>query len=602
MDKEILTRIKSKLVTLTTSPGVYKMLDESGNIIYIGKAKNLKNRVSSYFVATRKPEKVQQMVEHVYDFDYIVVSNEQEALNLESNLIHANQPFYNILLKDGKAFPYIKISRKDKFPKAELTRRVKKDNADYYGPFFGAANGTQILKIINNTFKLKDCNYSRKQKRACLRYQMGYCLAPCIGACSESEYKSEVQKVVRFLKGDVKEARAILTKKMMASSESENYEKAMEYRDNLRVLDNLEKTFVTELGTLENIDIFAFASDGNRSVITLGTIRGGKMLGVNNYNVIDASLDMEETLRHFITQYYLSTPVIPDVIITSFEDDNLQTWLSELKGKKVEFVSPIRGVKKKLYSLCENNAKEDLIKNLTKQDLYERKTLGAMEELKKVLHLSKLPNRIEGYDISNIQGTNTVSSMVVFTGGVPNKAHYRKFKIPRNTPNDFLSMKETITRRFNEYKKGQDVSFATMPDLVLIDGGKIQLQYACEALQELGIKVDVISLAERFEEVYKPGEDEPYVLPRSNYALKLLQNVRDESHRFAITFHRSLRFKRTLTSELNQIEGIGKTTAIKLQTHFKSIEKIKKANISELMRVDRVTHAQAKAIYEYFHS
>ncbi|MBP5651199.1 MAG: excinuclease ABC subunit UvrC [Clostridia bacterium] len=602
MDKEILTRIKSKLATLTTSPGVYKMLDESGNIIYIGKAKNLKNRVSSYFVATRQPEKVQQMVEHVYDFDYIVVSNEQEALNLESNLIHANQPFYNILLKDGKAFPYIKISRKDKFPKAELTRRVKKDNADYYGPFFGAANGTQILKIINNTFKLKDCNYSRKQKRACLRYQMGYCLAPCIGACSDSEYKKEVQKVVRFLKGDVKEARDILTKKMMASSESENYEKAMEYRDNLRVLDNLEKTFVTELGTLENIDIFAFATDGNRSVITLGTIRGGKMLGVNNYNVIDASLDMEETLRHFITQYYLSTPVIPDVIITSFEDDNLQTWLSELKGKKVEFVSPIRGVKKKLYSLCENNAKEDLIKNLTKQDLYERKTLGAMEELKKVLHLSKLPNRIEGYDISNIQGTNTVSSMVVFTGGVPNKSHYRKFKIPRNTPNDFLSMKETITRRFNEYKMGQDVSFATMPDLVLIDGGKIQLQFAYETLQELGIKVDIVSLAKRFEEVYKPGEDEPYVLPRSNYALKLLQNVRDESHRFAITFHRSLRFKRTLTSELNQIEGIGKTTAIKLQTHFKSVEKIKKANISELMRVDRVTHAQAKAIYDYFHS
>ena len=602
MNEQILKKIKNKLSTLTTSPGVYKMLDAGGNVIYIGKAKNLKNRVSSYFVNTSKPEKVCQMVEHVFDFDYIVVTSEQEALNLESNLIHQYQPFYNILLKDGKAFPYIKISRKDKYPRVELTRRVKKDNADYYGPFFGSANGTQILKIINNTFKLKDCNYRTAQKRACLRYQMGYCLAPCINACTRDEYKQELARVVNFLKGDTKEAKAILTAKMNISAENENFEKALEYRDNIKVLDALEKTFVTELGVLDNIDIFGYATNGQASVITVGVVRGGKMLGVNNYNVIDASLDKDDVLRHFITQYYMSTPVIPDSVISSFEDDNVSEWLSSIKNKKVSLISPKKGIKKRLLELVELNAKEDLAKSVTKENLYEAKTLGACRQLQKLLKLTRLPNRIEGYDISNIQGTNTVSSMVVFTGGVPNKAHYRKFKIARNTPNDFMSMKETIYRRFNEYNKGEDVSFATMPDLILIDGGKVQLDFACQSLKELGVDCDIVSLAKREEEVYKPNEDMPYIISRDNYALKLLQNVRDESHRFAITFHRSLRFKRTLTSELNNIAGIGKTTAIKLQTHFKSIDKIKKANMAQLMQVDRITHKQAKAVYDYFHN
>ena len=601
MEKIVLDKIKAKLSVLTTSPGVYKMLDRSGNIIYIGKAKNLKNRVSSYFVNTRKPEKVQQMVEHVFDFDYIVVNNEQEALNLESNLIHANQPFYNILLKDGKAFPYIKISRKDKFPRVELTRKVRKDNCDYYGPFFGVANGTQILKIINNTFRLKDCKYSKPLKRACLRYQLGYCLAPCIGACDEKEYHDEVSKVVQFLKGDVSVARNILTNKMKACADTENYEKAMEYRDYLKVLDGLEKTFITELNNLDNIDIFGYAQSDAVAVVTVGTVRGGKMLGVNNYHVIDASIDQTDVLRHFIMQYYLTTPVVPENVVSNFDDVELATALSDIRGKKVSFINAKKGVKKKLLDLCIMNAKQEMLKNVTKQDLYEQKTLGAMEELQKVLHLSKLPNRIEGYDISNIQGTNTVSSMVVFTGGKPNKAHYRKFKIARNTPNDFLSMKETIFRRFSEYQNGKDVSFGTMPDLILIDGGKIQLDFAYQILKELGITCDIVSLAKRFEQVYKPGQDEPYVLPRSSYALKLLQNVRDESHRFAITFHRKLRFKRTLTSELNNIEGIGKTTVIKLQTKFKNIDRIKNADISELTRVDRVTYKQAKAIYDYFH-
>ncbi len=601
MKQEILEKIKLKLSTLTTAPGVYKMLDASGNIIYIGKAKNLKNRVSSYFVNTRKPEKVRQMVESVFDFDYIVVTNEQEALTLESNLIHKHQPFYNILLKDGKAFPYIKINRKVDFPKVEITRRVRKDGADYFGPFFGAVNGNQIFKIINNTFKLRDCNYTKPQKRECLNYQMGHCLAPCTGRVTKEEYALEVDKVIQFLKGDTRVARDILKTKMTTCAEMQLFEKALEYRENIKVIDGLDKTQVTELASLDNIDIFGYATNGVTSVISVGTVRGGKMLGINNYNVIDASLNEVDVLRHFITQYYMSSPVVPDIVLTTFVDDELATWLSQIKGKKVQFSNPQKGVKKRLLELAILNAREDMEKSVAKEELYTRKTLGAMEQLQKLLHLRKLPNRIEGFDISNISGTNTVSSMVVFTGGVANKSHYRKFKIARNTPNDFASMGETITRRFSELKS-KDVSFSTMPDLILIDGGKGQLGYAYDVLQKLGIDCDIVSLAEREELVFKPNEEQPYRLSRDNYALKLLQNVRDESHRFAITFHRSLRTKRTLVSELEQIDGIGKLTAKRLQIHFKNMDNIKNASVDELIKVDRVTLKQAQNILKYFNN
>ena len=315
--------------------------------------------------------------------------------------------------------------------------------------------------------------------------------------------------------------------------------------------------------------------------------------------MIDASLNEMDVLRHFIMQYYISTPVVPDIVISTFVDEELNEWLNGVRGKKVQFVHPQKGAKRKLLDLTILNAKEDMEKSVVKEELYTRKTLGAMEQLQKLLNLRKLPNRIEGFDISNISGTNTVASMVVFTGGVANKAHYRKFKIARNTPNDFASMGETITRRFGELNS-VDVSFSCMPDLVLIDGGKGQLGYAYNVLQKLGIDCDIVSLAEREELVFKPNEEEPYRISRDNYALKLLQNVRDESHRFAITFHRNLRAKRTLASELETIDGVGKLTAKRLQMHFKSMDKIKKASVDELIRVDRVTLKQAQNIVKYF--
>ena len=596
--------LKEKVHALPSNPGVYKMMDEYGNIIYVGKAKNLKNRVSSYFVNTFKPEKVAQMVANVYDFDYIICTSELEALNVESNLIHNLQPFYNILLKDGKAFPYMKIDIKSEFPKVEITRKVKKDGSLYFGPFVGGVSGTEMYKIINNTFKLKDCNITKLQKRACLNYHIGNCLAPCIGRVTREEYMAEVKRVIEFLKGDLRYAKNVLTEKMKACAENENFEKAIEYKHSLKSIEVLQSKIVTELTSLIDIDVFSYVTNGQTSIVTLLTVRGGKMLGVNNYNVLDASSSENEILSNFVTQYYMQTPAIPENIILPFESETLHEWLRNERGGKVNLIYPKRGINKRLLGLAEINGKQDLEKSLAKEEVFKQKTIGAMKELQKLLGLSCLPKRIEGFDISHMGGTNTVASMVVFENGLPNKKHYRKFKISlenAGAPNDFESMKEVVTRRFLELN-GKDTSFTKMPDLVLIDGGKGQLGYAVEVLKNLGIDVDIISLAEKNEEVYLPHKSEPVIISRDNYALKLLQNVRDESHRFAITFQRTKRKNTTLSSELNKIDGVGEKTINVLFRRFKSLANIKTASLSELEDTKGVTKAQAKNIFEYFNN
>ena len=596
--------LKEKVHALPSNPGVYKMMDEYGNIIYVGKAKNLKNRVSSYFVNTFKPEKVAQMVANVYDFDYIICTSELEALNVESNLIHNLQPFYNILLKDGKAFPYMKIDIKSEFPKVEITRKVKKDGSLYFGPFVGGVSGTEMYKIINNTFKLKDCNITKLQKRACLNYHIGNCLAPCIGRVTREEYMAEVKRVIEFLKGDLRYAKNVLTEKMKACAENENFEKAIEYKHSLKSIEVLQSKIVTELTSLIDIDVFSYVTNGQTSIVTLLTVRGGKMLGVNNYNVLDASSSENEILSNFVTQYYMQTPAIPENIILPFESETLHEWLRNERGGKVNLIYPKRGINKRLLGLAEINGKQDLEKSLAKEEVFKQKTIGAMKELQKLLGLSCLPKRIEGFDISHMGGTNTVASMVVFENGLPNKKHYRKFKISlenAGAPNDFESMKEVVTRRFLELN-GKDTSFTKMPDLVLIDGGKGQLGYAVEVLKNLGIDVDIISLAEKNEEVYLPHKSEPVIISRDNYALKLLQNVRDESHRFAVTFQRTKRKNTTLSSELNKIDGVGEKTINVLFRRFKSLANIKTASLSELEDTKGVTKAQAKNIFEYFNN
>ena len=602
MKEEIRRRIKEKVHALPSNPGVYKMLDVYGNIIYIGKAKNLKNRVSSYFLNTDKLPKVAQMVENVCDFEYIITPSELEALNLESNLIHVHQPFYNILLKDGKAFPYIRIDHKADFPVVEVTRRIKKDKAMYFGPYFNKINITSLFKIINNTFKLRDCklNMNKKSNRECLNYHINNCLAPCTGRCTLSEYRQEVDKVINFLKGDLDEAKKIITNKMQIYAEMEMYERAIEMRENLKIIENIDAQNVTGLNKNIDLDVFGIADNGSSVVVTLASIRGSKMIGVNNYNVIDASENLSDVMSNFITQYYINNPIIPRVIVTSFANETLNDWLTDRAGHNITLIAGKKEPYSRLLKMCNDNASEYLIKSIEKTKLDELKTTGAIKTLMKTLGLKRLPKRIEGYDISNLGGTNTVASMVVFTNGVKDSKMYRKFKIEGVGQNDFKNMHDVLARRLNEYKLQKDISFAVLPDLILIDGGIIQLTFANESLQSFGYDIDIISLAKKEEEIYRVN-GEKVILSRDNFALKLLQNVRDESHRFAITFQKSLRQKKGLTSELEKVPLVGKKTVNILYDHFRSIERIKNATLDDLSSVKGIGKVIAENVYNYFH-
>lgn len=587
--------LREKVKELPLSPGVYKMYDIHGNIIYIGKAKKLRNRVGSYFLNTKKQEKVAQMVSNVFDFDYIVTTSEFEALNLESNLIHAHQPFYNILLKDGKAFPYIKINMNSKFPKIEITRKVKKDGL-YFGPFFNDIKAGELYDIINNTFKLRDCN-TMKVQRECLNYQLGTCLAPCTKRCDEFEYRKELNKVISFLKGDLTEAKQILTEKMMACAEVEQFERAIVYKNNLKTIEKINEKQVSNLPNLIDVDVFGFDSNNHSAVVSVLVVRGGKMVGLNNFNLLNVDSE-ENMIESFISQYYIEN-IIPKNVVLPFKSDVIDEYLNTNSKFKVDIIFAQKGKFKKLLDLANLNAKTDLEKSISKDKLKELKTSGAIKTLKETLNLSRLPYRIEGFDISHISGTNTVASMVVFTNGTPNKAHYRKFKINIDKPNDFECMREILTRRINEYGNG-DVSFDCKPDLIMIDGGKGQLSYAYNVALEKDFKVDMVSLAEKNEEIFKPNESEPYILSRNNFALKLLQNVRDEAHRFAITFHKNLRSKNTLKSKLLSIDGVGEATVTALYDYFKSYENIKKASLMELLKVKGIKKNQAEKIYDFF--
>lgn len=606
MDNETKIQIKERVKNLPLKPGVYIMRDESGNIIYIGKAKVLKNRVSQYFMNTKKPEKVRLMASNVKTFDYIITNTELEALNLEANLIKKHQPFYNILLKDGKAQPFLKIDLKQDFPKVEMTRKIKRDGAKYFGPYFGTVNYKDLLNLINNIFMLRTCSHNlndgKQLKRECLNYQMGYCSAPCTGRISKQDYRAEVNKVMAFLKGDLSYAKSVVQNKMKACAETENFEKAIEYRNNLNMINNLSTGLLTDIKQFADIDVFGFFTSGGASVISVLVIRAGKIMGLNNFNVIDIGSGEKEVLTSFISQYYPSNSIVPDEVILPYDlGDVIENYLNQYATKKVKVTVPVKGTKQKLVNMATNNAKDYLEKNIEKSRLNELKTIGAVNLLKDSLNLPETPIRIEGYDISHVQGTNMVASMVVFERGEPKYNHYRKFRIKTvDGSNDFACMKEVLTRRIGELS-GDDISFSSRPNLILIDGGKGQLSFAYSVLTENGVQIPMISLAKREEEVYKPNESEPYILSRDNYGLKLLQRVRDESHRYAITFHRSLRGKNALVSELSKIELIGKNKEMALLEHFMDINKIKNASIEELMEVKGISKKLAQNVYNYFH-
>ena len=597
-------KIKEKLKTLTTKPGVYVMHDVEGTVIYVGKAKNLKNRVSQYFRSSPKPSKVQAMVDNIDDFEYFITASEMDALALESNLIKKYQPFYNILLKDGKQFPYIKIDLKEPYPRLEIVRKVKKDGAKYFGPYFAGLDAREIVKTINSAFKIRTCSLkiseNSKAKRECLNYSMGLCSAPCTRRISTQDYRKEIDRVINFLNGNDEEIEEILTQKMKNASNNENFEQAIILRDRLKMVEKLKSRIVANIPKNVDKDIFAYHSNGLSGVICVMVVRGGKILGVINYPCFDAELEENQTLFNFIMQYYQNMAVANE-IITSHEipDQNL---LENFLGKKINFISNPHGINKRLLEMADENAEEYLEKYIEKEKIKYNNTLGAVKELKDKLKLKNLPLRMECYDISNISGTNQVCSMVVFKNGEASKKDYRKFKIKKvKGANDFASLQEALTRRLERLKEGRGESFKEKPDLIVIDGGKGQLSSVFEILKQYNFDIDLISLAKKQEEVFVLEQNTPVILKKGSVELRLLQRIRDEAHRFAITFHRQIRQKQQTHSELDEIAGIGPKKRNLLLNIFGTSEKIRQASIEEIESVKGINKVLAQTIFNHFH-
>ena len=598
-------RIKDKLKLLTTKPGVYIMKDNDGIVIYVGKAKNLKNRVSQYFRNSPKPRKVQAMVDSVVDFEYFITISEMDALALESNLIKKYQPFYNILLKDGKQFPYLKLNLKDPYPKLEIVRKVKNDGARYFGPYFAGIDVREIVKTINAAFKLRTCNNKISStsiaKRECLNYSLGLCSAPCTKQISPTEYRKEIDKVIHFLNGNDEEIESILNQKMISASENQNFEQALLLRDRLKMIAKLKQRIVANLPKNVDKDVFAYHTDGLSGVITSMVVRGGKILGVMNYPCLDAELEESQTLFNFLIQYYQNV-IIPHDIILSHELCDKELFIDYF-DKKVNLISNPHGLNKTLLDMAKDNAIDYLEKHIEKEKLKYNNTFGALKQLKDKLGLKSIPLRMECYDISNISGTNKVCSMVVFKNGEPSKKDYRKFKIKTvKGSNDFASLAEALSRRLTRLRNGDGESFKERPDLLIIDGGKGQLSSTYEVLAQEGFAdIDIVSLAKRIEEVFKPDSSSPILLKPASAELRMLQRIRDEAHRFAITFHRQIRGKKQTESELDQISGIGPKKRDELLRIFGTSEKIAEASIEELESVKSINTALAITIYKHFH-
>ena len=593
---------KAKIKDVPDNPGVYMMLDEQGEIIYVGKAKNLKNRLRSYFFnLSNRTAKVMAMLEHVADFRYIICASEVDALLTENNLIKKHSPKYNILLKDDKAYPFLRIDMHEPYPRIELVRKLKNDGAKYFGPYMQSVNIKDIFDLIHTAFAVRECKRDlSKPSRPCLNMHLGRCLAPCTHKVSEQEYKTEMQKVIDFLKGNDREVEKTLKEKMMKFAAEENFEVALNYRNKLALLDKLVRKQVSALPKDFNLDVFAFETNGVVSAISMLVVRAGKLVG--GENVVSESCD--EDIASYLLQYYQNNAPLCDEIVTDNVADveSLEQTINTLCAHTVRVVEPKQGVRKQLLELAHSNAYDAMTKHGTQEERKVLRTKGAVRQLGEILNLKTLPNRMECYDISHISGTDKVASMVVFEGGEPKKSHYRKFKIKTvEGNNDFACMKEVLVRRLNEIATSEDESFSSVPDLLVIDGGKGQLAYAKEAQKETGREdIEILSLAKREEEVFLGSDPKTsIILPKDSVALQLLQRIRDEAHRFAITFHRQLRSKHLSESVLKSIDGVGEKTCARLIKEFGSVEEIKRKSVEELAQVEGISKNFAqKIIYE----
>lgn len=615
--------IAEELSKLPHKPGVYLMHDKNDNIIYVGKAKILYNRVRSYFrAATKKTPKIQRMVSLIDHFEYIVVDSELEALVLENNLIKEYNPKYNTLLKDSKTYPHIKVTLNEEYPRLLSVRKTAKDKAKYYGPFTSNEAVTGILELLNATYGLRTCNrackYGTSNDRPCLNYHMGRCLAPCTGTVSPEEYRERIDKAMDFLNGNDKSIVSLLKSKMEAASERMNFEEAIKYRELLQSAAKIiERQKITDSDE-EDRDIIGIACDKQDSVIQVFFIRNGKMIGREHHHIGDTEgQEPAEILSEFIQRYYTGTPYIPKEVMLPFEIEDVSTieeWLSYVKGRRVKVLIPKIGDKEKLVELANKNASLVLIQDKEKILQEEKRTKGAMQELGALLGMDNL-HRVEAYDISNTNGFENVGSMVVFEDGRPVKGDYRRFKIKTVAgPDDYACMYEVISRRFIhgfEEKKRLDAenlentygSFARFPDLILMDGGRGQVNIAKRVLEELKINIPVCGMVKddthSTRGLYVDGVE--IDINKHSEAFKLITRVQDEAHRFAIEYHKSLRAKSQVHSVLDDIEGIGPKRRLALMRSFDSIEAIKSASLEQLKEVEGISEAQAEVIWKFFH-
>ncbi len=595
--------LREKLKLLPDSSGVYIMFDRDGTVIYVGKARNLKNRVRQYFRNSPKPAKVQAMVECVRDFAYVVTPTEVDALALENTYIKKYKPKYNILLKDDKTYPYIKVHTKEAFPRLSVTRRLRKDGK-YFGPFMGGVSCKEILDVAAKVYRVRLCGVSvgEKPKKPCLNYHLGRCLAPCAGECSKEEYAAQVEKAIAFLSGDYEEAERILKEKMAQFAEEEQFELALDYRNKIEMLSRLGQRRITAMPKNVDADIWALSSNGLYAVVSVLVTRGGTMRGSRNFALEEGAGEREEAMLSFLTQYYAAHEIPHELVLDeAIDDELLRVYAFRKTGRALAITRPKTGVKRELLNMAIGNAEEYLDKSVSAIEHKNDMTTGACARLQALLGLSKYPKRMECYDISNISGVDKVGSMVVFTDGEADKTQYRRFRIKTvEGADDFASLKEVLGRRLAKLGGEEEERFPK-PDLVVIDGGKGQLSAVREIFEASGVTgIDLISLAKREEEIFTLSSSESVKLDRRDYALKVLQRIRDEAHRFAITYFRNLHSKRNLSSLLEEIGGIGGKKRAALLEKFGTIDRIMRAGEEELAQAEGVGKELAARIKRYF--
>lgn len=610
--------IEEELKKLPAKPGVYIMHGEKDEIIYVGKAISLKNRVRQYFQSSRnKGAKIERMVTHITRFEYIITDSELEALVLECNLIKEHRPKYNTMLKDDKSYPFIKVTVNEPYPRVLFARRMKKDKARYFGPYTSGGAVKDVIELVRKLYQVRSCNRNLPRDtgkdRPCLYYHMKQCKAPCQGYISQEEYRKNINKVIKFLNGDFQDTISELMEKMQKASEEMRYEDAMEYRDLIRSIEKIgERQKITGYGQ-EDRDIIAVAMDESEdlrdqdAVVQVFFIRDGKLIGRDHFYLRVAKGDTKsQVLSSFLKQFYAGTPFIPSEIMLQSEIEDaeiIEEWLTTRRKQKVHIRVPKKGTKEKLVELALENARMVLSKDRERIKREEGRTIGSVHEVEEWLGLKNVV-RMEAYDISNISGFESVGSMVVYEKGRPKRSDYRKFKIKWvQGPNDYASMEEVLTRRFTHESNGEFDSFARLPDLILMDGGRGQVNIALKVLNDLGIRIPVCGMVKddhhRTRGLYFNNVEIP--IDTSSEGFRLITRIQDEAHRFAIEYHRSLRSKEQVHSILDDIPGIGDTRRKALLRKFKSVENIRDASEEELAQTESMNAGSARQVYEFFH-